>query len=49
MKYKAIFLKKMGNSNYQKIGEKDFKPTDETIIFKEHTFIIPQARDTYCS
>ena len=47
MKYRAIFLKRLGKSNYKKIGEKGFKPTDETVRFKEHTFIIPKNVDSY--
>ena len=47
MKYKAIFLKKIGDSTYRKIGEKGFNPQDEKVSFKDHTFVIPKNRDSF--
>ena len=46
MKYKAIFLKKSGDSTYRRIGEKGFKPTDETVSFKDHSFVLPKSGNT---
>jgi len=47
MKYKAIFLKKVGDSTYRKIGEKRFKPTDETVSFSDSSFVLPKDRDSF--
>lgn len=47
MKYKAIFLKKIGNSTYRKIGEKGFNPKDEFISYEDHTFVLPKNRDSF--
>lgn len=47
MKYIAIFLRKIGDSNFQKIGQKKFKPTDEDIRFRKETIKLPKNPDTY--
>jgi len=47
MKYKAIFLKKVGDSTYRKIGEKGFKSTDKTVSFSDSTFILPKDRNSF--
>lgn len=47
MKNKAIFLKKIGKTTYRKIGEKKFNLTEETISFKDHTFVLPRGENSY--
>lgn len=45
-KYKMIFLKKLGESNFQKMGQKKFKLNDEVVTFEDKTF--PLSEEMYC-
>lgn len=53
MKYKAIFLKKYGQNNYRKIGEREYDEKDITVTLKGKksteniTVPIPKLCDTY--
>src|SRR3972149_5107410 len=49
MKYKAIFLRKIGEyknktgnnrPNFVRVGEKEFKPTSEFVTFKDSSFAV---------
>ena len=45
-KYKMIFLKKLGENNFQKMGQKKFKLNDEVVTFEDKTF--PLSEKMYC-
>ena len=45
-KYKMIFLKKLGDNNFQKMGQKKFKLNDEVVTFEDKTF--PLSEEMYC-
>ena len=47
MKYKIIFLEKLGSTNWRKLDEKKFNPQDETISYKKKSFILNEKMYSY--
>lgn len=45
-KYKMVFLKKLGENNFQKMGQKKFKLDDEIVEFEGKS--IPLYEEMYC-
>ena len=44
-KHKVVFLKSIGEKNFQKVGEKKFNPSEDTISYESKTF--PLTSDCY--